>query len=287
MNFLLVFDVLKGMYLSRDQLRFVERRIPGLLDVASSCVPMKSWTIMFQRWLLAQVLYLHNWHIGQRWILRIRPRLPVKHEQLTSFLFQPSEYPQLSPASLATNFLWMWVPFQPRACYIFRDFLHHLNSGAVVLEEIRLADVQIPVHHGRVDLSGTPLAAHTWFQEFMSWFAAAVDDERLLPDHERLFSACVGGPSVEVLQVPTLRIWDGYDPLIHATLRQHLPLGNSWWRCYATVFRTAWSLGGNCWITHQVQWPTIGQFGDIKWHCKIIHLSTCTSTGKTEEFGTK
>lgn len=66
MNFLLVFDVLKGMYLSRDQLRFVERRIPGLLDVASSCVPMKSWTIMFQRWLLAQVLYLHNWHIGQR-----------------------------------------------------------------------------------------------------------------------------------------------------------------------------------------------------------------------------
>lgn len=65
------------------------------------------------------------------------------------------------------------------------------------MEEIRLAGVQIPVHHGRVDLSGTALAAHAWFQEFMSWFQEAVDDERLLPDHERLFSACVGGPSVE------------------------------------------------------------------------------------------
>lgn len=69
------------------------------------------------------------------------------------------------------------------------------------MEEIRLAGVQIPVHHGRVDLSGTALAAHAWFQEFMSWFQEAVDDERLLPDHERLFSACVGGPSVEVLQI--------------------------------------------------------------------------------------
>lgn len=76
----------------------------------------------------------------------------------------------------------------PRACFIFRDFLHPLNSGLMDPQQVKIANVNVNIRFGRLQLQDSPLLRHQWFDVFYSWLQECIQDERLLPDNERLFS---------------------------------------------------------------------------------------------------
>lgn len=81
--------------------------------------------------------------------------------------------------------IFMQLPAHLRASFLLRDFLHPLES---MNGEISVSNCKVQVLHGKVQLRHSFLHHQMWYSNFVGWFQESIENERLLPKQERLYS---------------------------------------------------------------------------------------------------